>query len=197
MAIKLILLLVAVVSLGAPAAAQETETSPKGDARAPKRSTGADAPELPVSLDHIREELAKPDRPLTIRIDEPADFRSNVTTQQKLDDLIKSFDFRAGPVPSGGLYAYEQQRLVFNPTNNPLVQPYAAFNGGELLTVAAESLLEHYAGGKAIGALTKAERTRAEAAARADVLRAITEYCEAQPAKGEREPICQSLPDSP
>jgi len=194
---RLFFLLVAVASLGVPLAAQQNSASSKSDASAQETSAGADTAALPVSLDRIREELAKPERPLTIKIDVPADFRSNVTEQQKLDELIKSFDFRGGPVPSGGLYAYEQQRLVFNPTNNPLAQPYAAFSGGEFLTVAAESLLEHYIGGKAIGALTKAERARAEASARADVLNAIKEYCGAQPERGADQSICQNLPDSP
>ena len=117
-----------------------------------------------------------------------------MTEQQKLDDLINSFDFQSGPTPPGGVYAYEQQRVVFNPTNYPLMQPYAAFSGSELLTLAIESVVGHYAGGKAVDALTQTEHDRAKAAARADVLRSIADYCAARPDKGAGIPICQPTP---
>jgi hypothetical protein len=187
-------LLVATIWLGAPAMAQEAaqpgkmSPAPPGDAIQP---TSQDAKDL----DRIREALAKPLPSLILNVDVPADFKVEVNEQQKLDDLLKSLDFRAGPVPAGGLYAYEQQRLVFNPTNYPMMQPYAAFSGSELLTLAVESLAGHYAGGKALSALSEAERNRARAAARADVLRSIADYCAARPDRGAGIPICEPPPD--
>ena len=147
-------------------------------------------------LDRIREGLAKPSPTLILRVVVPADFKSAVSEQQKLDDLINSFDFRSGPTPPGGVYAYEQQRVVFNPTNYPLMQPYAAFSGSELLTLAIESVVGHYAGGKAVDALTQTEHDRAKAAARADVLRSIADYCAGQPDKGAGIPICPTASDA-
>src|SRR5437660_662838 len=79
-----------------------------------------------------------------------------------------------------GLYAYEQQRLLWNKTDHPLVQPYAAFSSGQLVTLAVEGLIEKYAGGRALNALTGAQRAKAQGAARAEVSRAIAEFCAAQ-----------------
>ena len=184
--------MVAAVLLSAPAFAQpahpsEVSPAPPADAA---QSTSQDARDL----DRIREALGKPTPTLILPVNVPADFRSEVSEQQKLDELIKSFDFRSGPTPPGGVYAYEQQRVVFNPTNYPLMQPYAAFSGSELLTLAVESLVGHYAGGKAVSALSQAEHDRAKAAARADVLRSIADYCAAQLDKGAGIPICQTAP---
>ena len=93
----------------------------------------------------------------------------------------------------GGLYAYEQQRQLFPSVDNPLVQPYAAFNQGELLTILIENLVGKYLGGKALNAISKAERARAEAAAREEVRTAVAEYCNAQPNAGAGLAICASL----
>lgn len=134
----------------------------------------------------------KPTPTFSFRFDvPPADFRSEVHEQQKLDELVRSLDFRGGPVPAGGLYNYEQQRVMRN-SLNPLMQPYAAFSGGELLTVSIEALAEKYLGGKAIGSVSKAERARAESAARAEVLRRIADWCAAQPEQATNQPICQN-----
>jgi hypothetical protein len=191
---RLVLLLVATICLPAPALAQEAaqpgKMSPASPSE-PAQSTSQDAKDL----DRIREALAKPTPSLILNVEVPADFKVEVNEQQKLDDLLKTLDFRAGPVPAGGLYAYELQHVVFNPTNYPLMQPYAAFSGSELLTLAVESIAGHYAGGKAVSALSAAERNRARAAARADVLRSIADYCAARSDKGVGIPICEPPPD--
>jgi hypothetical protein len=69
-------------------------------------------------------------------------------------------------------------------------QPYAAFSGGELLTLAFEAILAKYLGARAIGAISAADRERAENAARSEVARAITNYCAGLPDKGEGVRIC-------
>ena len=56
----------------------------------------------------------------------------------------------------------------------------AAFSGGELITVALENLIARYLGGRALNAVTSAERAHAEAQARQDVDQAIAEYCAAR-----------------
>ena len=141
------------------------------------------ASNLPVSLDRIRERLAKPapDRPLLASLDIKPDFKVEVVERQTILDILQRLDFRTGPTPAGGLYGYEQQRRLFNPVDQPLAQPYAAFSGGELLTIALQNLMFRYLGGRLLDSVTEAERARAEAAARADVARAVADYCAAQP----------------
>jgi hypothetical protein len=148
---------------------------------------------LPVSLDHIKEALEQPPPAQPLRgLNEVAQFRVEITEKQKirLEDLINSLDFKTGPVPPGGLYGYEQQRQVFPPVDNPLRQPYAAFNQPELVTVLVENLVGYYLAGKAGSAISSEERARAEAAARQEVVRAITEYCARQPNSGAGIAIC-------
>jgi hypothetical protein len=76
--------------------------------------------------------------------------------------------------------------------DNPLVQPYAAFGQGELLTVAAESLVGQCLARKALGAIGSAVRAHAESAAREEVRHAIRDYCAAQPNGGAGMAICSS-----
>jgi hypothetical protein len=147
---------------------------------------------LPVSIDRIRKGLAGSAPGLTLRFTKTPDFKSSILEQQKLNEIIASLDFKAGPVPAGGLYYYEQQRVFFNPIDHPLMQPYAAFNGGELLTVAIENLAASYLGGKILDTVTSARRAHAEAAAREEVARAIDDYCAAQPYRGSGILICEN-----
>ena len=81
---------------------------------------------------------------------------------------------------------------MFPSVDNPLRQPYAAFNQPELLTILIENLVGHYLGGKAINAISAAERAHAEAAARAEVRQAVGEYCSAQPNAGAGILICDT-----
>ena len=55
-----------------------------------------------------------------------------------------------------------------------------------------ENLVGKYLAGKAVNAVTSAERAHAEAAAREEVHRAIAEYCAAQPSHGAGIEICSS-----
>ncbi len=75
---------------------------------APPQTGTADVPDLPVSLDRIREGLERPagDR-LRLRVVIP-DFAVKVVERERFEKLVPPWDFRSGPVPPGGLYAYDQ-----------------------------------------------------------------------------------------
>ena len=161
-------------SPSSPATSATAATSPIQDAAAGN---------LPVSIERIRAALEQqPTRSLfaTLPNDQPT-FRVEVKERNRLQDLVASLDFRGGPTPAGGLYAAEMQRVMFPTTSNPLQQPYAAFSQSELLTVLVENLAGKYLGGRALSAVTSAERARAEAAAREEVRHTIADYCTTQP----------------
>jgi hypothetical protein len=189
---RLVPVVLAAALAAVPAAAQDPPVSSPGT----PTSSAEDAPakgDLPVSLDRIREGLKKGDSPLVRPNELPADFRLEIVEQQKIDELLKKLDFKSGPAPAGGLYGYEQQRRLFNPTDRPLQQPYAAFNGGELITIALENLIARYLGGPLVNAVSAAERNRAERAAREEVDRQIAAYCAARPDRADIQ-IC-TTPD--
>ncbi len=83
---------------------------------------------------------------------------------------------------------------MFSTLSTPLMQPYAAFSGGELLTLAFEALLTKYLGWRTLDAIKAADRARAEAAAHAEVTRAIVEYCAGLPDGGAGVPMCVTSP---
>jgi hypothetical protein len=168
-------------------ASQDTDTdASKGEPQTPPELN------LPVSLDKIREGLQqKPG--LSLRaLDERPTFRVQILERQKIEELLATLNFKAGPTPAGGIYMYEQQRQMFNPVDRPLMQPYAAFNTGQLLTILIENLVGKYLGGKAIDAVSKMERARAEANAREEVRAAVAQYCNAQPNLGVGIQICDT-----
>src|SRR6185503_15069239 len=117
-------------------------------------------------------------------VDERPTFRVQIRERQKIEELLASLNFKTAPAPGGGLYGYEQQRQMFPAVDNPMRQPYAAFNQGELLTILIENLVGKYLGGRALNAVSNAERARAEAAAKDEVRAAVTQYCAAQPRAG-------------
>lgn len=180
---RLYFLMVAALLLASPAVGQPANSPTSASAQ----SASQDAPvlnlNLPVSLDNIREALARP--PALLGLDRKPDFSVTIEEQQRLEELFRAIEVRIGPPPPGGLYAYEQQRLLFNPTDNPLVQPYAAFSGPQLITLAIENLVGRYLVGRATGA----QRARAERVAREEVKRAIAEFCAKQPDRARIE-IC-------
>ncbi len=160
-------------------------------------SSGADDTlKLPVSLDRIREALTHPPAEPLKGIDEAkAHFHVEIQERQKFEDLIANLKFDSGPIIPGGRAMYEQQQRLFPSVDNPLVQPYAAFTQGELVQVLVTSIMERYFAGRVVNSITAAERSRAEAAARAEVDRAIQGYCAAQPEDGAGIRICMS-PDT-
>jgi hypothetical protein len=107
--------------------------------------------------------------------------------------MVSKLDFKGicGPAPAGGLYGFEQQQRLFNSVDHPLVQPYAAFSGGELITIAIENLIARYLGGRIVSGISEAEHARAERAAREEVNKAIADYCEARPDRADIQ-LCQS-----
>jgi len=180
---RLAAVVVAAVLVAAPVRAGAQPATPIADA-----SGG----QLPVSLDKIKTALELPPAEPLRGLSNTPNFKIAVEEKQrvKLEDLINSLDFKSGPVPPGGLYAFEQQRQMFPAVDNPLRQPYSEFSQPELLTILAENLSVRYLASRAAGAITSAERARAEAQARDDVARAVVEYCAAQPRGGAGIQIC-------
>lgn len=184
---RLISLLFTAILVAAPAAAQP---SPQQDSSSPELN-------LPVSIDKIRAGLEKTPTTRLRGLNEVPTFKVEIHERQRpftLEELINNMApaFKAGPVPAGGVYAYEMQRQANNPTDNPLTQPYAAFNQPQLLTVLIENLVGKYLGGRAINAVSTAEREHAEGQARDEVHRAVAEYCAAQPYGGRSIEICNT-----
>ena len=181
---RLILLLVAAMAYGTPATAQDP---PASSTKAEKAPLSQDtSTQMPVSLDRIREGLKKPqDQTLLHAFEIRADFTVQIQEQAHIDELMSKLSFKSGPVPAGGLYGYEQQRRLFNPTDRPLQQPYAAFSGGEFITIAIENLIRAYLGDKLKDNLATRSRTRNDAQARKEVDQAVEEYCAERPDRYE------------
>jgi hypothetical protein len=168
---RLIALALAAILVTTPLAAQQTGSSaepvsPTSTADSPARSDS----DLPVSLDRIREGLAKPAQGTTLKnLDLKPDFIVRIEERDHIQAILSKLDFTSGPAPLGGLYAYEQQQRAFSKTERPLQQPYAAFSGGELITLAIEGLMQKYLGGAIVG------------------------YCDAQPDGGRSLHLCQEV----
>jgi hypothetical protein len=184
-----------------PRPSGQTAASSGADNQKPSGpSTSEPKPEpslnLPVSVNRIRQALAQPAEPLIgLRgLDETPTFRVEIRERLKIDELLQSLNYKSGPAVPGGLYAYEQQRQLFPSVNNPLVQPYAAFSQGELMTILVENLVGKYLAGRAMNAISSADRARAEAAAKEEVTHAISEYCATQPNHGAAIRICNPSP---
>jgi ribosomal protein L12E/L44/L45/RPP1/RPP2 len=203
---RLFALLFTATLAATPALAQPASSSAESTAQEPASASqdtsrkDAQDPEdakdralnLPVSLDNIRDGLQhKP--ALSLRtLDERPTFRVQILERQKIEELLATLNFKTGPTPAGGIYMYEQQRQMFNPVDRPLMQPYAAFSSGQLLTILIENLVGKYLGGKAIDAVSKMERARAEANAKEEVRAAVAQYCNAQPNLGVGMQICDT-----
>jgi hypothetical protein len=192
-------LLLIAAGMSARAFAQETSTPPASSPSAPAQvesSSAQDAPalNLPVSLDRIRRSLERPPMFPIMGIRDQPTFRVEVQERNRLQDILSTLDFGAGPTPAGGLYQAEMQRVMFPSVSNPLRQPFAAFNQPELLTIIIETLTGTYLVKKAAAALTKADREAAETAARDDLRRAVLQYCAGQPNNGAGIAICENPP---
>ena len=104
--------------------------------------------------------------------------------------ILASLQVKSGPAPLGGIYAYEQQQMLSNKTDRPLQQPYAAFSGGELITLAIEGLIQKYLGDKIVSGITNAQRAAAERAAREEFATAVADYCDTRPDGGTSLQLC-------
>jgi hypothetical protein len=174
---RLAALVLAAILTSAVAFAQAGRASPVQHVPAPDGSAGKPASaDLPVSLGKIREALETSPAELLRGLDERPHFRLEVRERRSIEDLLATIDFRSGPVPPGGLYGYEQQQILFPKVQNPLAQPYAAFNQGELLTLTIEALLERYLGGRILNAVSAARRANAEQDTRDEVARALADF---------------------
>ena len=196
---RLAALLVTAILTATPALAGQTQSSkpttpasPTQDAQPPDDQ----ASNLPVSLDKIRDALQQPPVEPLRGLDERPLFRVEIRERQRIDELLQTLKFNSGPPVPGGLYGYEQQRIMFPSVDNPLAQPWSAFTQPELARVASisiiETLIARYLAKRIIGAVSAAERASAERSARAEVSRAIAEYCAAQPNHGAGIQLCSS-----
>ena len=176
----------------ASAQAQTPKPSSPPDAPAAALSSDENGLNLPVSLEKIKEGLEQTPAISFRTLDERPTFRVMIRERQKIEELLATLNYKTTPAPAGGLYGYEMQRQQFPSVDNPLRQPYAAFNQPELLTILVENLVGHYLAGKAMSAITSAERAHAEAAARNEVRQAVSEYCNAQPNAGAGVLICET-----
>jgi hypothetical protein len=178
-----------------PAVAQsQDEQRPQGNNGQAAAGTNSSSPGLPVSLDRIRGQLQQSPAQTLRGLHEEAMFKVQIQERQRIEELLATLDFKSGPTPAGGVYAYELQRITKPPIDNPLSQPYAAFSTSELLTIAVENLAVKYLGGRALSAVTAGERQRAEQAARDEVARSMAEFCAAQPNNGAGISACQFGP---
>ena len=144
---RLFALLFTAMLATASAAAAGAQASPPADttSSAEPASQKESQLNLPVSLDRIREGQA--DALVTLRglnqlaPDQAAHFTVEIEERLKIEELLATLDFRSGPVPAGGIYAYEQQRRLFPSVDNPLVQPWAAFDTSQMLTLTIENII--------------------------------------------------------
>jgi hypothetical protein len=183
-------LLFTAILLASPAGAQQTPASSSQDGTTGQPATDPGS-SLPVSLTKIREALATTPALSLSSIDERPIFRVQIQERQRIEELLATLNFKAGPVPAGGVYMAEQNRIMFPSVDNPLRQPLAAFNQPELLTILIENLAGKYLAGKAMSAVSKSERANAEAAARDEVRAAVAQYCGAQPNAGAGIQLCE------
>jgi len=162
--------------ISSPAGAQEPATETD--------KASATVPSVPVSLDRIREALAQapPAEPLKGLNEQPT-FRLQIQERQKINQLMDSikFDGGGGPEVAGGRTNFEMQRLLFPPVDNPLLQPYAAFNTGEVLTLAAEALVTKLVAEKVSRIFGGMLRAQAEREAREEVARSLAAFKLAYP----------------
>src|SRR4051812_7089357 len=107
MGMRLLYLVVAAVITLQPAAAQSPVPSSSEATAAP--ADDVQSADLPISLDHIRDALKKPAESSLLRdVQLPSNFRIQIVEQKKIDEMLSRLDFKTGPAPAGGLYAYEQ-----------------------------------------------------------------------------------------
>ena len=194
---RLVALLVTAILTAAPVLAGQTQSSRPATPSSP--ATDVQPPDdqastLPVSLDKIREALKQPTVEPLRGLDERPLFRVEIRERLRIDELLQTLKFNSGPAVPGGLYGYEQQRIMFPTVDNPLAQPWSAFTQPELARVASISMIEtlvaRYLAKKIIGAVSATERASAERSAREEVSRAVAEYCAAQPNRGSGIQLC-------
>lgn len=171
--------------VGVPVPAATTPTEPtelrNQSTQQDRETTGL---EVPVSLDKIRGALAQPPQEGLKGLNEQPTFRLQVQEQQRFEQLMDKIKFEGGTGPevAGGRANYELQQVIFPRVDNPLVQPYAAFSTGEVLTLGAEALIEKLVVDKVSHVFGNMLRAQAEREAREEVARSLAALQAAQPA---------------
>lgn len=188
---RLLAVLFTAMLVSSPVRAQQAAVSSPSDS-AQDQSVANPESSLPVSLSRIREALQTTPKLSLGTLDERPIFRVQIQERQKIEELLATLNFKTGPVPAGGVYMAEQNRIMFPLVDNPLRQPLSAFNQSELLTILIENLAGRYLANKAGNTLSKAERANAEAAAREEVRTAVAQYCGAKPNNGAGLQICET-----
>ena len=157
-------------------------------------TASSDGAAIPVSLERIRDGLSRATlKPLNLNTasEIQPDYKIAIQQQLPIDRFFRPEDFKAGPVPGGGVYGYEMQRVMAgNPNRNPLAQPYAGFTHGELAQVAGTSILFDLIAKYLTRGIGSSLRSYQEGQAREEVTTAIREYCAAQPRGGDGITIC-------
>ena len=195
---RLLALVFTAILTASPVWAQQTPASSPAEAASPPQDEAKDqttrtqGPGLPVSIAKIREALETTPTLSLRTVDVRPTFRIQIQERQKIEELLATLNFKTGPIPAGGVYMAEQDRIMFPSVDNPLRQPLAAFNQPELLTILIENLVGKYLGGKALNAVSRAERAHAEAAAKEEVRTAVAQYCSAQAGQGAGIQICDT-----
>jgi hypothetical protein len=146
--------------------------------------------DLPVSIERIRAGLDRPTLLKLQTLDERPTFRIQILERQRIDELLATLDFKTTRASAGGIYWDEMQRVTWPASDNPLIQPYAPFSGGQIITLAIEDAVGKLGAKKLMNAISNASKNRAQAAAREEVLQAIQDYCAAQPNSGAGIQIC-------
>ena len=143
-----------------------------------------------MSVDRIRTALERPTLLSLRTLDERPTFRIQILERQRIEELLATLNFKTTRASAGGIYWDEIQRVTWPAVDNPLLQPYAAFSGGQIVTLAVENIVGKLGAGKLLNAIGNASKNRAQAAAREEVLQAIQDYCAAQPGGGAGIQIC-------
>jgi hypothetical protein len=188
MHMRLLALLFTAIVIASPAGAQQAAVSSPAEGSSPAQADTT----LPVSISKIREALQTTPLLSLQTIDERPTFRVQIREKQKLEELLATLKFKPEPVPAGGIRMAEQDRIMFPSVDNPLRQQLSAFNQPQLLTILIENLIGKYLAGKAINAISKAERASAEASAKDEVRSAVAQFCSAQPNSGAGIQICDT-----
>ena len=188
---RLILLLLTMLGGAATAAAQVPASAPAGSG--PVSPSGSAPAPATLALQRIRARLLLPGELQLRNVDQQPDFTVKIDEQRMIDQMLSQMDFKSGPAPAGGIYNWEQQRMLSKVTNNPLLQPFAAFSAGEFFTIAAENLARVYLTNRVKRTVSAARRENAEAAARREVDEEIAAYCADQSNPSVIE-LCSALP---
>src|SRR5258708_10712762 len=129
---RLLALLFTAIAIAVPARAQQTPATSSQDGTKDQGTKNQDTkdqgPTLPVSIAKIREALETTPTLSLRTADERPTFRIQIQEKQKLEELLATLKFKPVPVPAGGVYMAEQNRIMFPWAANPTGQPLAAAN---------------------------------------------------------------------